>query len=199
MRIARQIGLLLVTVCALSAVTVSSASAGTPLFLFHGTGGLLLASGGTSIQKLTTAAGSIECKALKLTQGTAAALRFLSVLVTVEYTQCTGPLTLPATISLVQYVIDANGSARLENNVQISVPAAACTVTLPAAKNQTLNTIKFENTPANKGILLLVGVTKITSSGTGSGCTYAEESNGTAEGTIHITADGGLLKWDLNA
>jgi hypothetical protein len=197
MRIARQIGLLLVAVCALGAMATSSASAATPLFLFHGTGGRLLASAGTS-QTLSAGGQQVVCKAVSVT-GTAPALRFLNLLATAHYSSCTLPaLGLEATVDLFQLLIDANGLVRLDSSPLILVKAIECTITLPAAKNQSLNTVKIENTAANKGVLLLVNLTKITSVGTG-GCAFTEESAGTDEGTIHVTADGGLLKWDLNA
>jgi hypothetical protein len=206
MRIARQIGLLLVAVCALSAVAVSSASAILgPLFLFHGTGGRLLASAGTT-QELSIAGRIVQCKALSA-EGTIKALRALTILVTVRYTSCEIPAAkAPAEIHPIQFLIDANGLVKLENNVLILAPALGapqCVITLPAAKNQGLNSVKFENTTANGGILLLSNVNKITGFGTGGGelklCEFAEASEGTNTGTIHVTADGGLLKWDLNS
>ena len=200
MRIVRQLGLLLVVVGALCAVAASSASAITgPLFLFHGTGsGTLLASAG-NVQELTTAAGTVQCKLLKANQGAATLLRFLSVLVLIEYTSCEVPGLGTATIAPVHYLIDANGLATLDNNVVVSVAGGACTITLPAAKNRSLkNAVLFDNNAANKGLLLLVHATGITSSGAGA-CPYAEESVGTASGTIHVVAEGGTLRWDKNS
>jgi hypothetical protein len=197
MRIVKYIGLTLVAVYAFSAMAASSASAAEPLFLAHPFGQLLLASAGSSIQKLKTSAGTIECSALKLLPpfDTTPALRFLSILVVVDYENCKA-FGLAAKIHPVHYHILANGLVVLVNTVLVL--ALACTVTIPANKNQSLNTVKFENTPANKGVLLLVEVTKVTSSGTGAACTYAEESAGVAEGTIHITTHGGTIKWDAN-
>ena len=99
MRIARQIGLLLAAVCALSAVAVSSASAGQPLFLSHPTGKLLASAGGS--QTFTTSVGSVVCKSLKLTQGNTTQLRFLSLLVTVQYSECIALGLVPATVDPV--------------------------------------------------------------------------------------------------
>jgi hypothetical protein len=192
MKLVRRFGLVLVTGCAFSAVAVSGASA-SPLFLSHPAGGLLLASAGGS-QIFTTTAGSVSCTKLKLLPpDTTPALQFLSILVALDYEKCTA-FGLSARYHPFLYRIDANGLVSLENTVLIL--STGCTVTIPAAKNQSLTTVKFENTPANKGVLLLWALTKITSFGIGAACTYAEESNGVFQSTMHFTVEGGTLRWD---
>jgi len=201
MRVAKQLGLVLLAVCAVSALAVSSASA-SPVFLSHPLG-LLLASAGNN-QVFTAGGLTVECTALKLLPpgDTTRALTALAILVVVDYEKCTGPLALKLVVHPVRYLIDANGLVTLENTVLLLGPEE-CVITLPAASNQSLQTVKFENTPANKGVLLLSEVEGITASGQGGpggfGCSFTEEHKAKYKGTIHVTVDGGLLKWDLNA
>jgi hypothetical protein len=193
MRIVRRLGLVLIAACAFSAMAVSSASA-APLFLAHPPGGLLTAVA-SNTQILKTVAGNIECTSVKLLppgDTAPATLRSLSVLAVIDYEKCKA-FGLAAVVHPVRYLIDANGLVTLENTVLVL--ALSCTVTIPAAKNQSLNTVKFVNT-ANGGILLVAKVNGVTSSGTGSACTYAEEHEGVAEGNIIVTASAGVIRWD---
>jgi hypothetical protein len=200
MRIVKRLGLVLVAVCAFSALAVSSASA-APTFLAHPPGGLLLASvTAGSKQVLKTAGGNIECTTLKLLppgDTAPATLQALRILVVIDYEKCTA-FGLAAVVHPVHYLIDANGLVTLVNTVLVTAPS--CTVTVPAEKNQSLNSVLFHNNPANRGILLLAHVSGVTSVGVGAACTYAEESNGIATGTIHITYDSsspiGVIRWD---
>jgi hypothetical protein len=182
----------LVAVCAFGATSVSSATA-SPAFLSHSTGKLLAQVGGSQV--FTTVAGSVVCNALKLTQGVTAALQFLSILATVQYEACEAFGHFAATSDPFQYLIDANGLVRLETAASILVPGDECTITIPSSKNQSLTTVKFDNTVGGT-LLLLWNISRITSSGAGTGCAYAEENKGTLEGKVHATVEGGTLKWD---
>lgn len=196
MRIVKRLGLVLVAVCAMCAMAVSSAAA-SPTFLAHPPGKLLLASTGGTKQVLKTKVGNVECTAVKLLPpgDIAPTLVALNILVVVDYGNCKA-FGIAATVHPVRYLIDANGLVKIENDVLVL--ALQCKVKVPAAKNQGLNSVSFHNNPANGGILLLANVTKVTSVGEGPGefCTYAEESEGTATGTIHITMHGGIIRWD---
>jgi hypothetical protein len=212
MRIARQIGLLLVTVCALGAMAVSSASAGQPLFLFHGTGKILggnTTGTGAANQVLSVHGLKVECESLSA-EATIKALRALNILLTARFTNCTLPaIGAPATVHPVLFLVDANGLVKLENNATVLVPALGeplCVITLPAATNQSLLSVKFENTTAGSSVLLLSSVNNIHANGVGGGatkaCEFAEEGGGTFTGSaLHLKADnaGGLFKWDPNA
>jgi len=197
MRILKRLGLVFLAVCAFSALAVSSASA-SPKFLSTVAGALLLASAG-NFQKFHTKPGFVECEKLKLLPpgDTAPALESLLILVVVDYQKCTAFGT-PALVTPVRYIIDANGLVTLEADIQIT-GATACHITVPAAKNQSLTTVNFDNNTANNGILLLATVKHITSSGTGGPggiCEYKEESEGEYFGTVHVTLHGGTIKWD---
>jgi hypothetical protein len=191
MHVIKRLGVALLAVLALSAIAVSSASA-SPLFLSHSTGKLSAVANGP--QKLVTKGGTITCNALKLTEGASTLLRALSLLVIIQYEECTA-FKLSATITPVHYRLDANGLVVLEGDVTVSAGFGTCTATIPAAKNKSLNTVKYNNRTDGK-LLLLIEVTKVTSSAVGT-CAYEEESNGTATG--HATASlvaGGVLRWD---
>jgi hypothetical protein len=191
MRVVKQMGLALVAACAMCALIVSSASA-APTFLVHPPTAKLLASAVGS-QVLKTAAGEVVCTGLSLTEGAATALQSTTLQVTVEYEKCKA-FGLAATITLVKYLLNANGSVNLLNTVTVSGGGGTCLVTIPSAKNQNLNTVKYDNN-ANGNVLLLAAVTKITSSGVGT-CEYPEESIGQDTGIIEVHADGGVVRWD---
>jgi hypothetical protein len=204
MRIVKQLGLVLVAVCAFSALAVSSASA-SPVFLSHPLG-LLLASTGGSTQVLNPGgkAAAVECTAVKLLPpgDTTTALISLTILVVVDYEKCKVGGILAAVVHPVRFLIDANGLVKLENDVLV-LATEGCVVTIPAARNQGLWTIKFENTPGNNGILLLSAVTRITASGVGGPeklCEFAESAEGKYTGNIHVKLDsnppGGVIRWD---
>jgi hypothetical protein len=195
MRLVKWIGLLLAAVCALSAIVVSDASA-SPTFLSHPAGALLLATA-DNFQNFHTPGGAltVQCGKLKLLPpDTAPSLQALSILVTVDYENCEVLTVATALVHPVRYLIDANGLVTLENTVLI-LAGEACRITIPAAKNQSLKTVKFDN-QANGSILLLSKVTGITSSGSGLLCAYAEESNGTYEGNARVIVEGGVVRWD---
>jgi len=179
-------------ICAMSAMAAASASA-APKFLFHGSGPLLASAGGT--QTLTTAAGKVECTALKLAENPTVTLEAASVDVVVEYEKCKA-FGLAASVSLVHYRIFANGTANLQTNATVTAGGGTCVVTVPSTKNQNLHTLKYHNTVGGPGVLVLVNVVGVTSSGAGSACPYAEESVGTEVGTLHLSYTGGVVRWD---
>jgi hypothetical protein len=194
MRIVKQLGLVLLATAAFSALASASAL-GSPVFLAHGAGPLLASADNTNTFHAPGAGINVECTALKLAQGVPPALQFLSILVTIQYESCKAA-GVAATVSPVQYIIDANGEVTLEN--QVTIKGLGCSVTIPPAKNHNLRTVKFDN-QANGTILLLSSVSGITSFGEGTLCTYGEESAGTYTGNARVALDGGSLKWDLNA
>jgi hypothetical protein len=204
MQIAKRLGLVLLTVCAFSALAVSSASAGQPLFLASVPGSLLRA-GSSGIQKFNVkAVSSVECTALKLLSpgDVAPAAKATSLLAVVDYEKCT-VFGLAAVIHPVHYIIFANGLVRLVKDAVI-LGTGGCKVTVPAATNQSLWTVKFENTTANNGVLLLAKVAGISSHGEGGPaglCNFEEknEHEGTYEGAVHVTAAAGVIMWHPNA
>jgi len=199
MRIVKRLGLVLVAAFAFSAMAVSCASA-APKFLAHPPKALILAFADNT-QVFKTKPGNVECTALKLLSpgDVAPALEASSILVIVKYENCTA-FGISATVHPVHFEIFANGLARIARDVKI-LAATGCEVTVPSASNQSLWTVKFDNT-SNNGILLLANVTKITSSGVGGLfglCAYGSENEGTYVGTTHVKLDGpanGVIRWD---
>jgi len=188
----KKVGLALVAVFAVSAISVSSASA--QLFLAHPNPGntfpLLILALAQGVQRFTTSAGTIECKHLT-GHGIAEVLRSLHQLVTVSYSGCTA-FGLAATVNTIKYLFSAHGLVSLENTATIT--AIGCVVTVPSAKNQNLHSILYLNT--GNDILIHSDVNGITSFGTGATCTYAEESAGFYRGLALVFAHGGSVHWD---
>lgn len=189
-------GLVLVAACAFSVVAASSVSA-SPLFLSHPTG-LLLAKGLSSFQTFVTPSHQFECTGLKLLPpgDATVALKTLSLLLVADYEGCkVATLTLSA--HPVRYLIDANGLVSMENDFLL-LAGSGCLIKYLASKNQSLGTIKFDNT-ANSGLLLLANVRLMTSEGKSgklSLCEFAEIGNGIYTGDIRLTLDSGTIRWD---
>jgi hypothetical protein len=194
MRIARRLGLVLLTVCAFSALAVSSASAS--VFLAHPPGTLLSAAAATT-QVFITPAGSVECTALKLLPpDTTTALEALHILVRIDYEKCKVFGALNAVVHPALYLISADGLVLLENTILILAPPN-CVITVPG--NQDLNKLEFSNNTANGSVLLTASVKGITSEGQGgteSLCLFAKSSTGTYTGKTVVKAAGGVIRWD---
>jgi hypothetical protein len=194
MRIAKRLGLVLLTLCAFSALAVSSASA-APKFLSHPAGALLSATAG-NVQVFKTKAGAVECTALKLLPpDTTPALESAHILVVVDYEKCKVFGILTATVHPARYLFAASGLVLLENTVLI-LAEQGCVITVPG--NQDLWTVKYTNHP-NGSVLITSAVTGIQSSGVGGPenlCAYASESVGTYTGTAVTKAAGGVIRWD---
>jgi hypothetical protein len=184
--------LLLLAVCAISALATSSASAS--VFLAHPPGGVfpvLLLALQTGNQTFTVSSGTVTCTGLK-GHGIATTLSTLTQDLTIAYTGCTA-FGLAAKVSPVSYRFRAdNGLVTLLNTV--SITAVACTVTVPSTKNQSLQTVKYLN--VGREIILHSEVKGITSSGTGAACTFAEESAGKYTGSSLLIGDGAAVRWD---
>ena len=195
MRIAKRLGLVLLTVCAFSALAVSSASA-APKFLSHPAGALLSATAG-NVQVFKTKAGSVECSALKLLPpDTTPALEATHLLVVVDYEKCKVFGILNATIHPARYLFAASGLVLLENTVLI-LAEQGCIITVLG--NQDLWTVKYTNNATNGSVLITSAVTGIKSFGVGgpeSLCAYSEESVGTYTGSTVTKIAGGVIRWD---
>lgn len=193
MRSVKRLSFVIVALCAFSALAVSSASA-HPTFLAHPLTLLLATADNTQSFFTPGGALTVECSKVKLSPpDTTLALQFLSILVTANYENCEIVVLGITTVHPVRYIIFANGLVRLDSDVKILAPL--CTITIPAAKNQSLKTVKFDNQP-DGSVLLLANVKGITSSGAGAGCPYGEESNGEYKGNVRVTAHGGVIRWD---
>lgn len=187
MRLAKRLGLVLLAVCAFSAMAVSSAWA-EPRFLAHPPGPLSAKTLTTQI--LTTSAGSVECTAVSLSNTSAAALVTTVQEATVNYEKCTAFGIAEAKISPVLYDIHANGEVDLLNTVTITAPLCEVKV---FPKNK-LKEVLFRS--LHGAISITAHVNGIESEGKGFACTYAKESKGTDVGVIDVwLTNGGTLLW----
>lgn len=183
-------GLAIVAMLALSGLAVSSASAS--LFLFHPTGKIL--GEATNTQVFEANGTKFECKKATFS-GTATALRALTVLVEVIYTECSTPLAGLVEVSPAQFILNADLKVAVENTVKVTVPAAGCSLSIGPAGNQELNSVHYATEGADLKINALAkGITFTTTGGEcvppGTNATY----NGQAK--IMSGATGGVVRWD---
>ena len=174
-------------VLAMCALATSSADASS----FHATEMGSLKATARATQVFKTSAGSVECSTIRLTAGEAL-LNSAIQTAEVQYENCKA-FGLTATITPAIYAFSSLGSVKLLNTLTIEAPA--CKVTVFSTKNQSLSTIKYKN--SSKEVWFEPSITGITSSGTGAGCTYAEENKGTYTGNSSIGMGSGLgtVEW----
>jgi hypothetical protein len=143
------------------------------------------------IARFRNVAGLVECKQQKLALGDAP-LASKTLQLTIEYSGCSA-FGLAATLSPGRYELNAEGSASLLNTV--TAKALSCLVTFPSTKNKNLSTVKYVQT--GKEVELVQGLTKITASGVGAACLFAEESNGlfTDVSLISLANGMGSVEW----
>ena len=178
MRIAKRLSLVLVAVCAFSAMAVSSASAALPRFLVHTPGSLLAKT--LTIQTFTTAAGKVICEAVKLLNtATGSALVQESLHATVDYEKCTA-FGLKANVTPVLYLFHANQTVDLLN--EVSITAIGCEVKV-FPKNA-LGPLLYRNLQG--AISITSHTVGIDSEGKGVACPYAREQNGTYVGVTDV-------------
>jgi hypothetical protein len=180
----KPIGLALVVMTAIFALSATSAGASTFLATVTGelTGKLV------SLQKFQTKAGSIECTGLTV-DGLESTLKTDTLKPRFQLSVCLA-FALHATISPIKWLFHAHGEVSLEGRVTIK--ATGCEVTIPA--NQNLGTVKYKNVGGE--IEIEPTITGLTSEGVGAACTYAQESKGTFTGNSRIRLIGGTLAWD---
>jgi len=144
--------------------------------------------------RFKTAAGTIECAGLSLRSGAVGALSLTSVKLGIQYEKCKA-FGLAATIDETEVLVSFFFPFiwHYERTVTV-LTAVGCTVTMPSAKNQSLQTVKFANT--GKEVEVQPNLTQLTSVGVGAACAYAEESKGTYSGNFLLGLPGGTLSWD---
>ena len=183
MRNVRQLGLALVTVCAMSALIVSSAAA-HPEFLASAAG-LALTGKATETQVFKTKFGNVECTALTVS-GTTGATRSLDQHVTVVYSKCKA-FGLAAVITPALYLFLSLHFVHVQK--PITITATGCVLTV---KPQTVGTVAF--TTVGSELLITPSVTGIAYEGTGSACSGSAK-DGTYAGTSLVSAIGGSIGW----
>lgn len=181
----RVVGLAVVAICAMSAMAAASAVAHE----FNATEMGNITSKSLQTQVFHTAAGNVECTAVKVVEGVAV-LKSATQTATVQYEKCKA-FGLTATVSPAKYEFQANGSVKLLGS--ITIKATECLVTVPTG--QVVGPVSFRNN--GKLVEIVPSVKNITSSGTGTACSYASESVGTYVGTssVGMASGVGTVEW----
>jgi hypothetical protein len=151
-----------------------------------------VAAGSGGEQLFKTKAGTIDCKALSLTEGEEPSETESAGLgLAVQFEECKA-FEKAATVKPVELEFSAEGNLSLGTSLEVS--ATECTVTFPASKNQTLGKVTYSNESGK--VEIEPSVTGLTSEGSGSGCSYSSESGGTYSGKSLVGwATSGTLEW----
>lgn len=182
MQIVKRFGLVLMAICACSAVGAVAASA--HMFTSTGTGTLILLRHGT--QKFVTKFGTVECTGLAI-KSTISATLTEDIHATAEYTKCfLGIAEVKITPAL--YLFLASGLVHISNSIVIT--GVGCTLTV---KPQLVWTTKYINT--GKEVEIKPEVKNIAYEGTGSTCN-GSGTEGTYEGTSVVGLAGQTVKWE---
>jgi len=109
----------------------------------------------------------------------------------IKYSGCTGSGIGKVTIGTVHFEFNANGSAKIENEVVVTPESGSCHVIIPA---QSAESVTYSNESGGK-VMATSKITKIASYGTGGSCGTEEETSGTYSGSIEAELSGGTLSW----
>jgi hypothetical protein len=187
MRNVRQLGLMLVAICAMS--IMFSASAGASEFLSSEENGRLTAKA-LETQTFNTEEGNVECTGLSLLNGTAQKLS-VQLHVTLDYKTCKAFGT-SATVSPALYLFLANGKVHIQSQITVT-GLGGCLVLVPA---QTVGTVTYTNvgneinlTPNVTGIHYTAH-SKCLVPGTFTTGTYVGKS------LVALASGAGFVKWD---
>ena len=124
------------------------------------------------------------------------------ITITGVYAECKTvlPLALAAEVTPAAYLLNADGSLAVLNEITINIPGAGCNLKIkPGGANASLKTIRYLTDPLNAGAILAhAEVTKIASFGSAEPCGTAgvEKTEGEYRGLLLAFIHGGTLKWD---
>jgi hypothetical protein len=141
-----------------------------------------------SEQIFKTSSGTIECTTVT-GSGEMKETKMVTHKEVLTYGGCSGfGVTLKVTAAHFEF--NANGSAKLENQVIISSASLTCEVIL---EPQTLESISYANSSGK--VNATASVSGIHSKPTGGICGSKESTNGTYSGSIQGELEGGTLEW----
>jgi hypothetical protein len=175
----------LLSAFAIAGVSAVSVSASGHEFIVSKTG--KTKSKGTNGQIFKTGAGTIECTTVT-GSGEMKELNMVTHKEVFTYSGCTG-FGMTITVSPADFEFNANGSARLENTVEVTSASLGCEVLI---EPQTLNSIGYANSGGK--VTATATVTKIVSTGTGSPC-GGKNAEGSYSGSIKGEVEGGNVEW----
>ena len=178
-------GVVLLSAFTLAGVSAVSVSASGHEFIASKTG--KTKSKGTNAQIFKTGAGTIECTTVTGT-GEMKETKTVTHKEVLTYSGCIG-FGVSITVTPADFEYNANGSARLENTVEVSSESLGCEVLI---EPQTLNTISYANSSGK--LMAAANVSKIHSQGTGGMC-GGKNTEGSYTGSIQGEVEGGSLEW----
>jgi len=190
MRIVKRMGLVLVAICACSALAAMTASAHE--FEASKTGLLLAKADG--VQVFNFKDGTVECK--KLTgHGFITTLKPKTQTATVSYTECSTAIGTVSEPINAEYEFSAENTVKILKTIKIGISfIGECNVTIPP--QGPLDKVTYDNNTSAGDILLLAHVLSIKSSATGSICeNYTNDTTGLYIGKALVQLDGGTIKW----
>jgi hypothetical protein len=182
------LGVALAAVFAVVAVDAISVSASGDEFVSSKAG--KIKSKETNTQVFKTSAGTIECTGVSgSSEVTSAELNSVTHKEVLTFSGCSG-FGGRITISAAHLELNANGSAKLEERVEIKPEGTGCEVRI---EPQTLERFGYTNAGAGK-VTVELNLSKIHSKGTGGVC-GAENTEGSYSGTLTSELEGGTVEW----
>lgn len=178
-------GAVLLAAFAIAGVSAVAVSASGHEFIVSKTG--KTKSKQLDAQILKTGAGTIECSTVTGT-GEMKELKSVTHKEVLTYSGCSG-FGVAITVSPADFEFNANGSAKLENTVEVSSESLGCEVLI---EPQTLEDISYTN--ASGKVTAAADVTNVHSKGTGGDC-GGKNTEGTYMGSIQAEAASGTVEW----
>jgi hypothetical protein len=178
-------GMVLLSAFAIAGVSAVSVSANGHEFIVSKTG--KTKSKGTNAQIFKTGAGTIECSTVT-GSGEIKELDVVTHKEVLTYSGCIG-FGMTITVSPADFEFNANGSAKLENTVEVTSESLGCEVLI---EPQTLSNVSYANSSGK--VTATASVTKIHSTGTGGYC-GGKNTEGSYSGSIKAEVEGGTVEW----
>jgi hypothetical protein len=143
-------------------------------------------SKGSGTQTFRTGSGVIECSTVT-GLGEISGLHMTAHKEVLTFSGCTG-FGGKVTVTPAHFEFNANGPAKLENEVEIHVSGTSCEVVL---EPQTAESLAYENSSGK--LKSEASISKIQAKGTGGVCGGSSEAS--YSGTIMAELEGGTLEW----
>jgi hypothetical protein len=179
-------GVVLLSAFTLTGVGAVSVSASGHEFITSKTG--KTKSKGINTQKFKTGAGTIECTTVTGSGEVKEPTKMAAHKEVLTYSGCIG-FGVSLKVTPAHFEFNANGFAKLENQVVVSSASLTCEVLI---EPQTLETIAYANESGK--VKATANVSKIQSIGTGGTC-GGENNEGSYTGSILGELESGTVEW----
>jgi hypothetical protein len=143
---------------------------------------------GTNVQKLKMGSSTIECTTVT-GAGEVKTTKMVAHKEVLTYSGCSG-FGVSIKVSSAHFEFNANGSAKLENQVVVSSESLSCEVLI---EPQTLNGLGYANSSGK--VTATASVTGIHYIPTGGVCGSKEGTSGSYTGSIQGELEGGTVEW----